>query len=91
MHAVVISARIESGREQEGIENLHANVLPAVKQIPGITSGYWLSPVAGQGLTVLVFETEEAANAAAAGLPNAPTPDFVTLGTPEVREVVAHV
>lgn len=50
-----------------------------------------MSPENGEGLSVLVFENEESAQAAAAGIPNAPRPEFVTIGTPDVREVVAHL
>ncbi len=91
MHAVVIPAQIEPGREADGVENLRSNVLPQVRQLPGIVSAFWLSPKDGQGLSVLVFENEENARAAAEGIPNAPRPEYVTLDTPEVREVVAQI
>lgn len=91
MYAVVVEVGIEPGREDEGIEYLHANVVPAVKQTPGLVSGYWLASKDGHGLSVLVFEDEKAAQAMAAGLPNAPRVEFATLGKVEVREVVAHI
>lgn len=91
MHAVVVEVGVESGREEEGIAYLHANVLPAVKQAPGLVSGYWLASKEGQGLTVLVFDREEAAQETAGDLTRARRPEFATLGKVEVREVVAHV
>ncbi len=91
MHAVVVEVSIESGREDEGIAYLHANVLPAMKHAPGLVSGYWLASKEGQGLTVLVFDRAEAAQETAGGIARAPRPDFTTLGKIEVREVVAHV
>ncbi len=91
MHAVVVEVNIEAGREDEGIAYLHANVLPDMKQVPGLVSGYWLASKEGQGLTVLVFDDEEAAQATAGGLARAPRPDFATLGKIEVRDVVARV
>lgn len=91
MDAVVVTVSIEPGREAEGIEYLNANVLPRVKQTPGLVSGYWLEPLGGQGITVLLFESRETAQAAAEALPNAPRADFATLGSVEVREVVAHI
>lgn len=91
MHALVIGVEVESGHEGEGIEYLHANVLPAMKQTPGLVSGYWLSAKDGQGLTVLLFEDQKPAQDAAAGLASAPKADFATVGTVEVREVVAHL
>ena len=91
MHAVVVEVNIESGREGEGIAYLHANVLPAMKQTPGFASGYWLASKEGQGLTVLVFDNAEGAQAMAEGLVDAPKVDFATLGKVEVRNVVAHI
>ncbi len=91
MHAVVVEVNIESGREEEGIAYLHANVLPAMKQTPGLVSGYWLASKEGQGLTVLVFDEAEAAGATARGLAAAPRPDFASLGKIEVHDVVAHL
>lgn len=91
MHALVVEVEIEKGREDEGIEYLHAAVLPAMKGLPGLLSGYWLASKDGQGLTVLLFEDLEAAQATAAGLVNAPRADFATVGNVEVRDVVAHL
>jgi hypothetical protein len=67
------------------------NVLPAMKQTPGLASGYWLASKEGQGLTVLVFDNAEGAQAMAEGLVDTPKADFATLGTVEVRNVVAHM
>lgn len=91
MHALVIEVSIENGREDEGIRYLHSDVLPAMKQTPGLVSGYWLASKDGKGLTVLVFEDEPAAEAAASGLGQAPRVDFASLGKLEVRKVVAHL
>ena len=91
MHAVVAEVNIESGREGEGIAYLHANVLPAMKQTPGFVSGYWLGSTEGRGLTVLVFDDADAAQAIAGGLADAPKADFASLGKVEVRDVVAQV
>ena len=90
MHALVVTARIEPGREDEGRQHLEARVVPAVRQVPGIVAAYWLAPVNGEGFSLAVFEDEQSARAAAASVPNIPRPDFVTLGDPDVREVVAH-
>ncbi|MCW6008365.1 hypothetical protein K1W54_28045 [Micromonospora sp. CPCC 205371] len=91
MDAVVVTVSIEPGHEAEGIEYLHANVLPGMKQVPGLVSGYWLEALDGQGITVLLFESRETAQAAAEALPNVPRAAVATLGTVEVRKVVAHI
>lgn len=91
MQALVITLKIEPGREDEGVKFVQRTVLPVMKQIPGLVSGYWLASRDGQGLTVLLFENEEAAKEVAGSLPNVPMADFATLGTIEVREVVAQI
>ena len=61
-------------------------VVPAVSQAPGFVAGYWLEPKDADGLSVVMFESEEAAKAAAERVQ---PPSSVTLETVEVREVVA--
>ncbi len=91
MHALVVTVTLEPGRDAEALAYLQSDVVPGVQQIPGLVSAYWLAPRDGQGLSVLLFESKEAAQAAAAGLPNVPRADFATLGTVEVREVLAQL
>ncbi len=66
-------------------------MLPAVRQAPGVVAAYWLEPVNGAGLSIALFEDEQAARAAAAQVPNIPRPDFVTIDGAEVRRVVAKL
>ena len=92
MHALFVTAHIEPGPEEAGLEYLRTNVLPQLKQIPGLLSGYWLATKDGESLAVVFFEDEKSAQEMAqVGLPNAPQPPGATLGTIEVREVVAHI
>jgi hypothetical protein len=91
VHALVVAVSVEPGREEEGVQYVNTDVVPLVKQSPGIVSGYWLSPTNGQGLAMLLFESQEAAQAAAAMVPNGPRPDFAKFDTIEVREVVAQI
>lgn len=91
MHAVVITLGIETGHESDGIEFVNTQVLPAMKQVPGLVSGYWLASASGEGLTLLVFENQETAESAATGVTNAPMAEFATLKSVDVREVVAYV
>ena len=92
MHALVVSVSIEPGHDEEAQAQLESNVVPVVKQSPGVISGYWMRSSDGQhGSSVVLFENEEAARAAAEAIPNAPRPDFVTFDSVEVREVVAEV
>ena len=90
MHAVVVTVTIEPGHTEEAQAQLDTDVVPMVKQTPGVIAGYWLARPDGQhGLSVVLLESEEAARAAADRVPNAPTPDFVTFDSVEVCPVVA--
>jgi hypothetical protein len=91
MHALLIRVRVDSAHSEEATEQLHSTVVPRVKETPGVVSGYWISPEDGRGFSIILFENEEAAQAAARGIPNAPRPDYVTFDNIEVREVVASV
>ncbi len=91
MHAAVITVSIEPGREAEALKHLETNVLPAIRQVSGLVAGYWLAAEGGEGMTVLVCESEEAAKGIASNAPNTPRPDFITFGTIEVREVIAQI
>jgi hypothetical protein len=92
MHALLVTADVESGREEEGLEYLRA-MLPQLKQIPELKSGYWLAPTKdGESLAIVLFESEESAQEMAQiGLPNAPQAPGATFRGAEVREVVARI
>ena len=66
MHAVLLEVDLSGTEREEGLKNLRETVVPRIKQAPGFQSGTWLAPVAGKGLSVVVFEGEENAQAAAA-------------------------
>lgn len=85
MHAVVVRVSIKD--VEAGTSDLQNNVVPAVKQAPGFVAGYWTRKD-NSGLSMIVFESEEAAKGAEQMIPNA-VPDSVELEGVEVREVVA--
>jgi hypothetical protein len=85
MHAVVSTVRIEDlGTARAALPNLRVELVP---RAPGFVSGYWLAPVDGIGMSVIVFDTKEHAEEAAR-YPVPPIPG-VTVLTAEVREVYA--
>jgi hypothetical protein len=89
MHAVVV--RVSVGDFEKARQALHAEVVPRASQLPGFVAGYWTRPSEGNdGLSMLVFESEDAARSAAERLRSVPPPETVTIDTVEVREVVAH-
>ena len=89
MHAVVVTVTIadsETARQQ-----LHERVIPSVKQAPGFVGGYWLAPSDGKGLSVVVFDSEDNANAMASRIREGGIPaDNVTLESVDVREVAGN-
>ncbi len=92
MHAVIVTATIEPGHAQEVQAQLEATVLPRVKETPGLVTGYWTRSDDGQrGLSVVLFESEQAARAAAELPRSMPPRDFVTIDSVEVREVIAEI
>jgi hypothetical protein len=66
---------------------LKEQVVPQVSRAPGFISGYWLRLGENRGTSVVVFESEDAAQAAA-DQARAPG-EFVRFDSVEVGEVVA--
>lgn len=90
MHAVVV--RVNINDVEAGEKLLHGEVVPAVSQAPGFVAGYWTrSDDGSNGMSLIAFESEEAAQGAAARLrEQGPGSDAVSLDSVEVREVVAN-
>ena len=86
MHAVVIRVTIKD--RDAAIPELQERVVPSVSQAPGFVAGYWTRKD-DTGLSMVVFESEDAARAASEQIPNG-IPDSVDLESVEVREVVAN-
>jgi hypothetical protein len=85
VHAVVSSVRIEDlGVARAALADLRLKLVP---RAPGFISAYWLEPVDGIGMSVIVFDTREHAEQAVA-YPVPPLPGVTPL-TIEIREVYA--
>jgi hypothetical protein len=64
MHAVVASVSIKDGEVARGaMAELRLNVVP---RAPGFVSAYWLGPIDGVGMSIVIFETKEHADKAVA-------------------------
>ena len=87
MYAVLV--RVTINDEDEATKRLHEDVVPQVRQAPGLVAGYWVKLDGNEGRSIVVFESEEAARAAADQV-RARTFEFVTLDSVDVYEVVAH-
>ena len=90
MHAVVVNVTIND--VEPATEILRTEVVPRASQAPGFVAGYWTrSSESNRGLSMVVFQSEEAAQAAAQQIQAMGAPsDAVTLDSVEVREVVAN-
>jgi hypothetical protein len=89
MHAVVGNVTIHDF--ERGLPVLRDEIVPLVKQTPGLVNAYWLRSKENGGMSVIVFDSEEAAQALARAIESeGPPTDAVTLNSIEVREVVAH-
>lgn len=85
MYAVVATVRIEDVEAaREALGDLRVRLVP---RAPGFVSAYWLAPVDGIGMSVIVFETKQHAEEALK-YPVPPLPGVSPL-TVELREVFA--
>lgn len=93
MYARVACVTIDPDQYDAARRALEAEILPRVReQLSGASAGYWLEPVDGKGLTVVIFDTKEAAEAP---VPNAQPGDSpapgVTVERVEIREVIGSL
>jgi hypothetical protein len=86
VHAVVVKVKINDSEAAES--HLRGKTVPGVSQAPGFVAGYWTRKD-DTGLSMVIFESEDAANRAKEQLPSM-MPDAVTLEDAEIREVVAN-
>jgi hypothetical protein len=85
MHAVVV--RVTVNDVESAQERLEQQVVPNAAQSRGFVAGYWTRS-GNQGLSMVVFESEDTARQMADRVPQM-VPEDVTLENVEVREVVA--
>jgi heme-degrading monooxygenase HmoA len=85
MHAVVVNVTIND--LDASVEELRSQVVPRVSGMPGFVAGYWTRKE-HTGLSMGVWESEDAANAAA-DMVRTVAPAGVTVESVDVREVVA--
>jgi hypothetical protein len=86
MTAVVVKVTLTDAEAAQ--RELTEEVVPRAKQAPGFVTGYWTRKD-NTGLSMIIFESEEQAQAMADRLPQM-VPEHVTLDGVEVREVAAH-
>jgi heme-degrading monooxygenase HmoA len=87
MHAVVVNLVINE--PEADLAELRDRVVPRISEAPGFVAGYWTRK-GSSGLSVIVFDSEDAAEAGAERVRSAFPDTVATLENIEVREVVAH-
>jgi hypothetical protein len=88
VHAALVRLTIDPERAPAAAEALMNDVLPRVRSAPGFVAGYWLEPVDGQGLSIVLFETGEQAREAAPPISSWAAPGVAITGV-EFRRVAA--
>lgn len=87
MHAVVARSTIEDFEQAR--KYLREEGIPRLSQMPGFVTGHWVRLGENAGASMIVFETEEAAQAAAEMFRTNPPP-AVTPVSIEVGEIQEH-
>jgi hypothetical protein len=95
MYALFVEVNAQDEHTETARKVLPEVAAPGARQA-GAKGGYWLAPVDGRGVSVVVFDSEDEARQAAqrlqVGQPPMPeAPEGVTVRTVEVREVLASV
>jgi hypothetical protein len=92
MHGVIAQVKLDPTRREDAVKLLNEFTVPTSKGLTGFVSGSWLrGPDGDHGVSVLLFETEEAARAGAERIRQGPPPGApVTLESAEVYEVLAQ-
>ncbi len=91
MYALVVEVDVDTDRVEEALALLHGQVVPSVKAAPGFVAGYWMgTPESGKGLSVSVYESEQAARAAMENAPMPPEGAPVTITRLEAMPMLAH-
>lgn len=90
MHTLVLRSTIHN-REQ-ATAFLREQAIPRIRQAPGFVAAQWVRLDQGKGTSMITFESEETARAAAEQLKsNLPPADAVTIESVEIGEVVERV
>lgn len=92
MHAIVGTSEIDQSRTEQALGLLTQGILPGISQAPGFVGATFARSADGRiGRSMIVFESEEAAQAVAASVGDRLPPDApVKIVSVEVCEVIAQ-
>src|ERR1700736_476286 len=85
-HAVVVRVKLDPDAEIElRGAILTDSVIPAVKKLPGFQKAKWMSNGSGIGLWIVLFDTDEHAEAAVSGMTPPDGPEVISCEVYEVE------
>ena len=91
MHANVVFVNVDASQADPARRGLHEQVIPRISQTAGFVAGYWLESVDGRGISVTLWESEQAAREAAGLIqPDSSPTTGVKLDRIETREVIGQ-
>jgi hypothetical protein len=84
-----VYVRVRINDLQQATDGLQNFVLPQVRQMPGLVTGYWLHGDETTGVSLVVFQTREQAEEMVKLVEGGPGL-AVTVEAASVHEVIAH-
>ncbi len=96
MYATFVEINADESQIDAARETVQNFAVPRARE-SGARAGYWLAPLGGRGISIVVFDTEESARQVAARFevgqppPAAPGAPAATVKSVEVREVLASL
>ena len=93
MHAVIVQVEVDSSQEDLARKVLREVTVPRAQALAGFESGTWLRALqGGRGMSVLLFDSEDTARAAADQIRSQGPPQGspVTMESVDAFEVVAQ-
>jgi hypothetical protein len=91
LYARVARTAVDPAQYETARKILETEIVPRVRKIPGVVAGYWLEPVDGKGMNIIVCDSKEVADMP---VPNAQPGDSpapgVTVESVEIREVIGQ-
>jgi hypothetical protein len=86
MYAVVINATIT---DRDALPTTLTELVPVVSGAPGFVAGYWILLRQDQGISILVFDTEDSASLQAI-VTRVAGSDAATIDNVEVGKIIAQ-
>jgi hypothetical protein len=91
VYANIIFVNVDATQADPARRGLHEQVIPRISQTAGFVAGYWLEPLDGKGISMTLWESEQAARDAAGLIqPDSSPTTGVKVDRIETREVIGE-